>query len=308
MAHDHGHHRGHGHEGHGHHDHGHARGAANIRFAFFFNLAFTLIEVAGGFWTQSMAVLSDAMHDLGDSLVLGAAWYLSTVAVRGRDDKYSYGYGRYSMLGGWLTALVLAIGSVVLMVFTLSRINQVHEPHAVGMILLAVFGLTMNGLAAWKLHGGSSLNEQGAFLHLLEDVLGWAAVLVGAVIIRFTGLGIVDPLLSIAINLFVLFNAVRTLRKGTGILMQRLPEGFDEAKITDALHALPHVVGSHDQHAWSLDGEYIVLTVHLQVDTSDAAERSQVTNAARSMLQRMGVHHATIELELPGDACSLVNH
>ncbi len=283
-------------------------GARNIRFAFCFNLAFTLIEVAGGFWAQSTAVLSDALHDLGDSLVLGAAWYLSSLAVRGRDGKYSYGYGRYSMLGGWLTALVLAIGSLVLMVFTLTRMNDAHEPHAVGMILLALFGLAMNGLAAWKLQGGTSLNEQGAFLHLMEDVLGWAAVLVGAVIIHFTGLGIVDPLLSMAINGYVLFNAVKTLRKGTGILMQRLPEGFDEAAITKALRSLPHVVGTHDQHAWSLDGDYIVLTVHLLVDTLDPTERSQVTNAARTLLHNMGVHHATIELELPQDECALADH
>lgn len=301
MAHEHRH-------AHAHGSMDHAGGAGNLRLAFFFNLAFTLIEVAGGFWTQSMAVLSDALHDLGDSLVLGAAWYLSNLAVRGRDGKYSYGYGRYSMLGGWLTALVLAIGSLVLMVFTLSKIGGPHEPHAKGMMLLAVFGLAMNGIAAWRLHGGHSLNEQGAFLHLMEDVLGWAAVLVGAVIIHFTGLGIVDPLLSVAINVFVLFNAVKTLRKGTGILMQRLPEGFDEEAITTALQGLPHVVGSHDQHAWTLDGEYVVLTVHLEVDTTDADERSRLTATAREMLQGMGVHHATIELEQPKDPCALHDH
>lgn len=301
MAHEHTH-------DHGHSGHSHASGASNLRLAFFFNLAFTLIEIAGGIWTNSLAVLSDAFHDMGDVLVLGAAWYLSHLAVRGRDGKYSYGYGRYSMLGGWLTSLVLAIGSLVLMGFTLSRMNDVHEPHAIGMMLLAVFGLSMNGFAAWKLHGGSSLNERGAFLHLMEDVLGWAAVLVGAIIIRFTGLGIVDPLLSIAINLYVLYNAVGTLRKGTGILMQRLPEGFDENAVTDALRILPHVVGSHDQHAWTLDGEYIVLTVHLEVDTVDAAERSTITDAARRMLKQMGVHHATIELERPQDECALQHH
>lgn len=287
---------------------GHARGARNLRIAFFFNLAFTLVELAGGLWTQSLAVLSDAFHDLGDALVLGAAWYLSTLAVRGRDGKYSYGYGRYGMLGGWLTSLVLAIGSLVLMGFTLARINSVHQPHAEGMILLALFGLAMNGIAAWKLHGGASLNERGAFLHLMEDVLGWAAVLAGALIIRYTGLGIVDPLLSIAINLYVFFNAVRALRKGTGILMQRLPEGFDEHGVTEALRALPHVVGVHDQHAWTLDGMYIVLTVHLVVDTGDPAERAALTSTARHMLASMGVHHATIELEQPQDACALQHH
>jgi cobalt-zinc-cadmium efflux system protein len=301
MAHDHAHHNDHA-------GHDHANGSSNLRLAFFFNLAFTLIEVAGGFWTNSLAVLSDAMHDMGDVLVLGAAWYLSHLAVRGRDAKYSYGYGRYSMLGGWLTALVLAIGSLVLMVFTLSRINDVHEPFANGMIILGVFGLAMNGFAAWKLHGGSSLNERGAYLHLMEDVLGWAAVLVGAVIIRFTGWGIVDPLLSVAINLYVLYNAVGTLRKGTGILMQRLPEGYDERAVTDALLALPHVVSAHDQHAWTLDGDYTVLTVHLCVDTSDAKERSAITNGARNKLKDMGIAHATIELELPGDECALEHH
>jgi cobalt-zinc-cadmium efflux system protein len=301
MAHDHAHH-------HGHAGSEHARGSRNLRLAFFFNLAFTLVEVAGGLWTNSLAVLSDALHDMGDVLVLGAAWYLSHLAVHGRDAKYSYGYGRYGMLGGWLTALVLAIGSVVLMAFTLSRINAVHEPHAGGMVLLAVFGLCVNGFAAWKLHGGSSLNERGAFLHLMEDVLGWAAVLVGGILIHFTGLGIIDPLLSIAINLYVLFNAIRTLHKGTAILMQRLPEDFDEAAIAEALLALPHVTGSHDQHAWTLDGQYIVLTVHLEVDTTDAEERFRLTDQARQVLKDMGVHHATIELERPQDECSLQDH
>ena len=110
---------------HGHAGHSHASGASNLRLAFFFNLAFTLIEIAGGLWTNSLAVLSDAFHDMGDVLVLGAAWYLSHLAVRGRDGKYSYGYGRYGMLGGWLTSLVLAIGALVLMGFTLSKITRI---------------------------------------------------------------------------------------------------------------------------------------------------------------------------------------
>ncbi|MBP9080169.1 MAG: cation transporter [Flavobacteriales bacterium] len=290
-----------------HHAHGshHQGSSRNLRIAFLLNLGFALLEVFGGLWANSMAVLSDALHDMGDAMVLGAAWYLSGLAMRGRDGKYSYGYARYSMLGGWLTALVLAVGSLVLMVFTLSRINGVHEPHAGGMVVLAVVGLGMNGLAAWQLHGGSSLNEQGAFLHLLEDVLGWAAVLVGAVVIHFTGWGLLDPLLSVAINIYVLFNAMRTLRKGTGILMQRLPEGFDENKVLEALRNMPHVVGVHDQHAWTLDGEYIVFTVHLAVDTTSADKRSALTAEARNLLLAMGVHHATIELEQPKDHCDL---
>ncbi len=293
------------HHAHGSHHHGSAR---NLRIAFLLNLGFAVLEVFGGLWADSMAVISDALHDMGDALVLGAAWYLSGLATRGRDGKYSYGYARYSMLGGWLTALVLAVGSLVLMVFTLSRIHEAHEPHTGGMIVLAVVGLGMNGLAAWRLHGGRSLNERGAFLHLLEDVLGWAAVLVGAIVIHFTGWGVLDPMLSVAINIYVLYNALGTLRKGTGILMQRLPDGFDEPKVMAALRNLPHVVGVHDQHAWTLDGEYIVFTVHLTVDATGADERSALTARARELLLGMGVHHATIELEQPTDPCDLHTH
>lgn len=312
MAHVHPHEQEHYHDhdhDHGHdHAHGHHAASRNLRLAFWLNLAFTIVEFAGGLWTDSMAVLSDAFHDLGDALVLGAAWYLSQVAQRGRDSSYSYGYGRYSMLGGWLTAVMLAAGSAALFVVTLVRLGTPHAPNALGMLVLAVFGLLMNGLAAWKLHGGHSLNERGAYLHLLEDVLGWAAVLLGAVVLHFTGWSWIDPLLSAAINVFVFLNALRTLREGTGILMQRLPKGYDDAQVTTALRAVPHVVGSHDQHAWTLDGRYIVLTVHLEVDTLDAALRKQVKDKARTALSALGVHHATIELEEPNEACALQHH
>lgn len=308
MAHEHPHEHPHAHDqGHGH-GHVHGAGAKNLRLAFFVNLGFTVVEFIGGLWTDSMAILSDALHDLGDALVLGAGWYLSRLALRGRDASYSYGYGRYAMLGGWLTGVMLAVGSVVLMVVTLLRLGEPHTPHAMGMIVLAVFGLAMNGFAAWQLHGGASLNERGAYLHLLEDVLGWAAVLAGAVVLRFTGWTWIDPALSIAINCFVLFNALRTLRAGTGILMQRLPQGFDEARVTALLRALPHVTGSHDQHAWTLDGNYVVLTVHLEVDTDDPAAHLQVKCQAREALQALGVQHATIELERESEHCTLQHH
>lgn len=296
---------------HDHHDHAHAlhgSGARNLRVAFWLNLAFTGIEFVGGLWTDSMAVLSNALHDLGDALVLGAAWYLSRLATRGRDASYSYGYGRYGMLGGWLTAVMLAVGSVVLAVITLWRLREVHQPHANGMLVLAVFGLAVNGLAALRLRRGHSLNERGAYLHLLEDVLGWAAVLVGALILRATGWALIDPLLSLAINAFVLFNALRTLREGTGILMQRLPKDFDEEGITVALRGLAHVVGSHDQHAWTLDGHYVVLTVHVEVDTLDADVQRSVKQEARRLLAERGVQHATIEIEERSETCALQHH
>jgi cobalt-zinc-cadmium efflux system protein len=298
------------------HDHGHEHphgtvapsSAGALRLAFFINLAFTGVEVVGGLWTGSIAVLTDAFHDAGDCLVLGAAWYLQHVALKGRDAHYSYGYGRFSMLGGWLTSLVLIAGALFMLTVSVPRLWAPAMPDTVGMFGIAVFGLIMNALAAWKLHGGTSLNEQGAYLHLLEDVFGWAAVLVGAIVIHYTGWVVVDPLLSIGISAFILVNAIRTLRKGTGILMQQIPPNIDPEAIRTRLLKIPMVTDLHDQHMWTLDGNFVVHTVHLVVETTDLGQALNIKARAREELLAAGVQHATIELEMPGEHCGLKDH
>lgn len=309
MPHMHAHHHAHHHAHAGHeHGHVHASGAKALRLAFFINLAFTLVEVAGGWWTGSIAVLTDALHDAGDCLVLGTAWYLQRVAMKGRDAHYSYGYGRYSMLGGWLTSVVLIAGAIAMLVITVPKLASPTPPHTTGMIGIALFGLAMNGFAAWKLHGGGTLNERGAYLHLLEDVLGWTAVLVGGIIIHFTGWAIVDPLLSVAISCFILYNAVGTLRKGTGILMQEIPPSVDIQAVRDRLLALPHVTDVHDQHTWTLDGSFVVHTAHLVVANVELSDALATKAAARETLKELGIHHATIELEWDEESCDLQHH
>jgi cobalt-zinc-cadmium efflux system protein len=304
----------HSHAGHSHHhpEHAHSHvspaSATALRTAFLINLAFTLVEVVGGWWTGSFAVLTDALHDAGDCLVLGTAWWLQRVAMKGRDAQYSYGYGRYSMLGGWLTSMVLIGGAIAMMTVSVPELWTPHAPNALGMIGIALFGLVMNGFAAWKLHGGQTLNERGAYLHLLEDVLGWAAVLIGGIVIRFTGWAVVDPLLSIAISLFILVNAIGTLRKGTGILMQEIPPGIDMQQVRTRLMAIPHVKDLHDQHTWTLDGSFVIHTVHIVVEGVDHRAALDVKCKARDELKALGIHHATIELEWAGEDCGLEHH
>lgn len=281
------------------HAHGSASpsGASALRTAFFINLVFSAVEVAGGLWTGSVAVLTDAVHDAGDCLVLGAAWYLQALATKERDERYSYGYGRYSMLGGWLTSLVLIVGALFMFVVSVPRLWEPVLPNATGMVALAIFGVAMNGYAAWRLHRGSSLNERGAFLHLLEDVLGWVAVLLGAMVIHYTGWAFIDPLLSIAIGIYILVNATATLRKGTGILMQQVPPDLDMARVEEVLLAIPDVVGVHDRHAWSLDGNSTVLTVHLVLGEHTMQRAMNTKQEARKKLAELGIQHVTIELE-----------
>ena len=283
---------------HHHHTHDHtAPPVRALRLAFFLNLSFTVVEALGGWWTNSIAVLTDALHDLGDTVVLGAAWYLQGLAGRSRDERYSYGYGRYSMLGGWLAAAILVVGSVVMFILAATRLFAPVLPHAQGMMVLAVFGLVMNGIAAWQLHSGTTLNERGAYLHLLEDVLGWAAVLAGAVVIHISGWAIIDPLLSMAISAYIFTRALGTLRNGTRILMQARPIEVDTAGLREQLLRIPGVRSLHDQHTWTLDGSYVVHTVHMVLAT-DAMPRSlEIKAEAHRVLRNGGIDHTTIEVE-----------
>ncbi len=295
MAHHH-----HGHH-HAHHAHGHDQAARALRTAFLLNLAFVGVEVVGGWWTNSLAVLTDAVHDAGDALVLVIAWYLQRVARRGIDARYTYGYARYSMLGGWLASLVLITGALFMITMAVPRLGTPVTPYAPGMMVLAVFGIAMNGYAAWRLHKGHTLNERGAYLHLLEDVLGWAAVLVGGGIIHLTGWAMIDPLLSIAIGLYILYNAIGTLRHGTALLMQAHPPGIDAEAVRHTLSAISGVKGLTDLHTWSLDGHFVVGSIHLVVDTEDIGEVRRIKAEARAALHELGIGHATVEIEWPGE-------
>ena len=187
-----------------HHGHHHQHDTKNISTAFFLNLAFTIIEIIGGLMTNSVAIMSDALHDLGDSLSLGLAWYFQKVAKKGRDKTFSYGYKRFSVLGAMINAIVLVVGSVFILQETIPRLWQPETPNVQGMFWLAILGIVVNGAAVLKLQKGTSLNEKVISLHLLEDVLGWAAVLVGSVLMYFFDLPIIDPLLSIGIAIFIL--------------------------------------------------------------------------------------------------------
>lgn len=283
-------------------------GSRALGRAFALNALFTLIEIGGAWWTHSAAVLSGALHDVGDCLVLGAAWYFQRIAARGRDARYSFGYARYGMLGGWGAALVLCIGSLGMIVYTLIRNGDAEEPLSTGIMAVAGFGLVMNFLAMWVLREGHSLNERGARLHLIEDVLSWAAVLVGGAVMYFTSWTWIDPLISISIAVFILINAIKVLREGTAILMQGQPADIDVKRIEQTLRALPDVIDVHDQHAWTLDGHYTVLTVHIVTAMEDPIRIRAVKDAAHKALEGLGVQHATIEIEQADESCSLQHH
>ena len=286
------------------HNHDHSKDVKNIKVAFFLNFSFTLVEIAGGILTNSIAILSDAVHDLGDSLSLGLAWYFQKLAKKGRTKSFSYGYKRFSLLGAIINSIVLIAGSVFILSEAIPRIFSPQETHAAGMFWLAVFGLIVNGVAVLRLRKGSSINEKVVSLHLLEDVLGWAAVLLGSVIMYFFDLPVIDPILSIGIACFVLFNVFRNMRQAFRIVLQGIPDDIDTEHIVEHIEELNNVENVHDLHIWSMDGEYNVLTAHVALKEAWPMEKlAELKNEIRSLLDEEHIEHATIEFETPDEQC-----
>jgi cobalt-zinc-cadmium efflux system protein len=288
------------------HQHDHSSGIKNIRLAFFLNLAFTIIEAIGGVWVNSVAILSDALHDLGDSLSLGLAWYLQRKSGKSASKNYSFGYARFSLLGALINGLILLTGSIFIISEAVERILAPEDTSAEGMIGFAVLGIVVNGYAAWKVSTGKSMNERVVSWHLLEDVLGWAAVLVGGLLLLFFDLPFLDPALSIGITLFVLWNVAKRLRETFHIFLQGVPVEIDLEKIRHDLLALGSVASLHHTHVWSLEGSQHVFTTHVilrDIDTFD--ELQQAKRSIQEVLAPYRFSHCTVEVELEGESCSL---
>ncbi len=285
------------------HSHGH-KDVKNIKVAFFLNLSFTIIEFIGGIMTNSVAILSDAVHDLGDSFSLGLSWYFQKLAKRPRTKSYTYGFKRFSLLGAIINSVILVVGSVLILMNAIPRLVHPQQPDVKGMLLLAVLGVIVNGVAALRLRKGESLNEKVVSLHLLEDVLGWAAVLIGAGVMYFVDAPFIDPLLSIAISGFILFNVYRNIRQSLRIILQGSPEMISVDEIEKAILKIDNVVDVHDLHVWSVDGQYNVLTVHVVFsDTLPMEQLHNLKSNVREKLLSLGVQHCTIELETSGEVC-----
>lgn len=287
------------------HDHIHQT-SNNIRTAFFLNLGFTLFEIVGAIWTNSLAILSDAVHDLGDSFSLGMAWYLERYAQKGEDQRFSYGYRRFSLLGALINAIILVLGSFFVLYRAIPRLMEPESVDAPGMVLFAIIGILVNGLAVFRLRGSKSMNAKVVAWHLLEDVLGWVAVLIVGIVLLFVDVPILDPILSLLIAIYILYNVIRNLRQTVGLFLQAVPESVEISQIKDQLQAVEHVQSTHHTHIWSLDGEHHVLTTHVVLDETISKEDVLcVRTEIKDMLATYDFSHITVEIEFGDDDCAM---
>jgi len=287
-----------------HSNHDHHTGGENIKVAFFLNLSFTILEIIGGLWTNSMAILSDALHDLGDSLSLGVSWFLQNYSKKGPDYKFSFGYSRFSLLGALLNSIVLLGGSVLILSRALPRIINPEPVNAKGMIVFAVLGIIVNGAAVLRLKKGTSLNEEVVSWHLLEDVLGWVAVLIGSIILLYKDIPRIDPILSIGITIYILYNVVKNLKKVLRVFLQAVTENISIEEIENEIQEKTEALSSHHTHIWTIEGERNMLSTHVVIpDSYKTKDIIDLKIKIRKILAGKDIEHVTIEIEFESEEC-----
>ncbi|MDF2158119.1 cation diffusion facilitator family transporter [Algoriphagus sp. CAU 1675] len=290
-----------------HHNHHHHSSEKGLKTAFFLNLAFTILEIFGGIWVNSIAILSDAIHDLGDSISLGLAWFLDRKSKQEANASFSFGYGRFSLLGALINSLLLIGGSIFIISEAIQRFANPEPSNAPGMIGFAILGITINAYAAWKVSRGNSQNEKVISWHLIEDVLGWAAVFIAGIVMYFYEVPWLDPALSLAISIFILWNVFKNLRETTYIFLQAVPENISLEELKAKICALPHVESMHHTHLWSLEGSNHVFTAHIRMQNIHTLE--ELRNAkeeVKSILKTYPFSHYTVEWELENEPCSMM--
>ncbi len=286
-----------------HHHHHHS--TKNIKVAFFLNVFFTLFEFVGGYLTNSVAIMSDALHDLGDSFSLGMAWYLERFSNKKRTNQFSYGYKRFSLLGAFINANILLIGSLFILSKAIPRLFHPEATHSQGMFWFSLFGIAVNGMAAYKTSKGGSMNERVVSLHLLEDVLGWVAVLVISIVMMFTNITFLDPLLSLLITLYILWGVFKNLKATALLFLQATPQNLSVDTIDGELKNETYIQGVHDTHIWSLDGEKHILSTHVIIcKDSTKKEIESIKLKLKEKLSGMGIEHSTLEIEFEDEDCT----
>ena len=286
------------------------KASKGLSLAFFLNLFFAVIELIGGILTNSTAIIADAFHDFMDAVAIGLAVYMDKFSRKPKSSSFSYGYRRFSLLSAIIMSVILLIGAVFMIVHAIQSFDVVKEVNSIGMFGLAVLGIAINGFAFLRIkregtiayhhahsHETGDANSTAVMLHLLEDVLGWVAVLVGAVVIYFTQWYWIDGVLTIGIALFISYNAFRNLWNTFKILLQAVPEGIPVEILREEIENLPEINAIEELFVWTMDGQNHIATIEIKTEDFPLSEdRKRLINEIKSLFDGYHIHQVTIQI------------
>ena len=266
----------------------------NILIAFILNISFSIFELFGGILTNSVAILSDSVHDLGDAISIGISYFMEKKSKKHADNKYTYGYGRYSVLGGTITTTILLVGSILVIAGAIKRLINPVEVNYRGMIVFAIVGVILNFIAAYVTREGDSINQKSVNLHMLEDTLGWVVVLIGAIIMNFTDIKIIDSIMSIGVAIFILIHSIKNFKKVLDLFLEKTPENINIDELKKHLLEIKDVDDIHHIHIWSMDGINNYATMHIVSKTKNIVK---LKKEIREELEEHNICHAILETE-----------
>lgn len=316
------------------HSHNHTNSTQNgLSLAFWLNLGFSIIELIGGILTNSTAIIADAFHDFMDAFAIGVAVILEKISGKERTQKFTYGYRRFSLLSAIGISVILLVGAILMSVAAIRSFLNPEAVNSIGMLWLAFLGIFVNGFAFLRIRkgggqahvhshsytdnhadhdhtdkDGENFNSKAIMLHLLEDLLGWVAVLIGAIIISFTDWYWIDGLLALGIACFIGYNASRNLIGTVTVMLQSVPDNVDTDKLLNELEQINGVVDIHDFHVWSVDGQYNIGSLHVVVNNIDGNHYNQMIKQLTTVMTRHQIQHPTIQLETADSECGLKHH
>ena len=266
-----------------------------VWLAFFLNLSYAIVEfIAGGIFGSS-AVLADSIHDLGDAIAIGISAFLETISNREEDSHYTLGYKRFSLLGALVTAVILMTGSVLVILGNITKLFHPQPVNDEGILWLGIIAVSINVLASLVVRKGKTKNESILSLHFLEDTLGWVAVILMAIVLRFTDWYILDPLLSLVISIFILSKAIPRFWSTLKIFLDAVPEGVDIKQVKSDLEQLDHVASVNQLNLWTMDGLEKNAIVHVCLKEIEQMELCK--ESIRSKLKDCGFQNITIEID-----------
>ena len=276
----------------------------NILIAFLLNMAFSIFELVGGIFTNSVAIISDAIHDFGDTISIGISYILEKLSKRKPDNVYTFGYMRYSILGAIITNTILIIGSIFIIINGTKRIFNPIVVNYDGMLLLSIFGIIVNILAFYFTKDSHNHNEKSVNLHMLEDVFSWIIVLIGSIFIKYTNIYIIDSILSICLAIFILSSTIKNYKEILDIFLEKIPNNINIEELKKYILKIDRVIDIHHIHIWTIDGMNNYLTMHVVTDSKDI---NKLKKEIKDKLKEKNISHVTLEIEDEIDNCDDTN-
>lgn len=268
----------------------------NILSAFFINLTFTVISLIGGWLTNSMAIISDSIHDLGCTLSIALAWVFERIAGHTPTPRFTFGYRRFTLLGAFVNAFILLGGASIVLYESFGRMASPEEVNAEGMLWFALLAILCKGLAVWRTWKGASVNQRMVSLHLLGDCLGWVAVLLASIVMMFVEIPLLDPILSVCISLYILYNVVRNLIVAFRIVLEGVPVTIDYLTLKAEMKALEGVDEIEALRVWSMDNVHHAATVALTTTLTTLEEVEVMKSSLRQLLIQHSIELSVIEV------------